>query len=171
MVMMRSSEPSSGSSILMDAPDSWRICLILWPPLPMMEPASCKTLNTDLGVKCLFCDSSLQESCFLSVNTCLTYIFWDCDLCCDDWSSDVTVWAPTTYSRRWERTFKVILSLSKACNKKKQSLQETKHWDNNNPSPLTRLKVIPGRIVVFENIGKEKRKWKIKLHHRDKDKR
>lgn len=29
MVMMRSSEPSSGSSILMDAPHSWRICLIL----------------------------------------------------------------------------------------------------------------------------------------------
>lgn len=40
MVIMRSSEPSSGSSILMDAPDSWRICLILWPPLPMMEPAN-----------------------------------------------------------------------------------------------------------------------------------
>lgn len=40
MVMMRSSEPSSGSSILMDAPDSWRICLIRWPPFPMMEPAS-----------------------------------------------------------------------------------------------------------------------------------
>lgn len=47
MVMMRSSEPSSGSSILMDAPDSWRICLILWPPLPMMEPASCKTTTQD----------------------------------------------------------------------------------------------------------------------------
>ncbi len=61
MVMMRSSEPSSGSSILMDAPDSWRICLILWPPLPMMEPASCKTLKTDLGAKCLFCHSLPQE--------------------------------------------------------------------------------------------------------------
>ncbi len=61
MVMMRSSEPSSGSSILMDAPDSWRICLILWPPLPMIEPASCKTLKTDLGVKCLFCHSLRQE--------------------------------------------------------------------------------------------------------------
>lgn len=43
MVMMRSSEPSSGSSILIDAPHSWRICLILWPPLPMMEPANWKT--------------------------------------------------------------------------------------------------------------------------------
>ena len=41
MVMIRSSEPSRGSSILMEAPDSWRICLILWPPLPMIEPASC----------------------------------------------------------------------------------------------------------------------------------
>lgn len=59
MVMMRSSEPSSGSSILMDAPDSWRICLILWPPLPMMEPASCKNKHTgrlrmQRGVRRLF---------------------------------------------------------------------------------------------------------------------
>ena len=53
MVMMRSSEPSSGSSILMDAPDSWRICLILWPPFPMIDPASCTTsTQTVLGVRC-----------------------------------------------------------------------------------------------------------------------
>ena len=39
MVIMRSSEPSRGSSILIEAPDSWRICLIRWPALPMIEPA------------------------------------------------------------------------------------------------------------------------------------
>lgn len=42
MVMMRSSEPCNGSSILMDAPDSRRICLILWPPFPIMDPANWK---------------------------------------------------------------------------------------------------------------------------------
>lgn len=41
MVIIRSSDPSRGSSILIAAPESWRICLIRWPPLPMMEPASC----------------------------------------------------------------------------------------------------------------------------------
>lgn len=87
MVMMRSSEPSSGSSILMDAPDSWRICLILWPPLPMMEPASCTTTVKESLKK------NIHEgvaSLFLSLLT-LAYIFWDGDLCCDDWTSDITV--------------------------------------------------------------------------------
>lgn len=68
MVMMRSSEPSSGSSILIDAPDSWRICLILWPPLPMMEPASC---NTSIRADWIW----IQEwdvFFFLRVNRCLT---------------------------------------------------------------------------------------------------
>lgn len=41
MVIIRSSDPSRGSSILIAAPESWRICLIRWPALPMMEPASC----------------------------------------------------------------------------------------------------------------------------------
>lgn len=73
-------------------------------------------------VKRLFCHSLLQESCFLSVNRCLTYIFWDGDLCCDDRASNITVWASTTYSRRWERTFMVNFSFTTTRNKKKQSL-------------------------------------------------
>lgn len=45
MVMIRSSDPSKGSSILIEAPDSWRICLILWPPLPIIEPANWKNFQ------------------------------------------------------------------------------------------------------------------------------
>lgn len=70
MVMMRSSEPSSGSSILIDAPDSWRICLILWPPLPMMEPASCKTSTRAEGTSIQ--GWRLSASHYLRLKRCLT---------------------------------------------------------------------------------------------------
>ena len=43
IVMMRSFDPGMASSIVMPAPDSWRICRMREPPLPMMAPASCQT--------------------------------------------------------------------------------------------------------------------------------
>lgn len=104
MVMIRSSEPSSGSSILMDAPDSWRICLILWPPLPMMEPASCTDTAAPSGETQRECRFPLRDGVrSLSRGT---HIFWDGDLCCDDRASNITVGASTTWWRKttlWKR--------------------------------------------------------------------
>lgn len=51
----------------------------------------------------------------------------------------------------------INLSLTALCQKNKRSLQVRKQQrDNKNPSPLTRLKVLPGRIAVFENSGNKK---------------
>ncbi len=73
MVMMRSSDPCRGSSILIDAPDSWRICLILWPPLPMMDPASWESqqrvVNTCFMCKAHRITSDLLTS--LGIVTCV----------------------------------------------------------------------------------------------------
>ena len=43
IVMIRSSDPSSGSAMDTDARDCWRISLILCPPFPMISPASWNT--------------------------------------------------------------------------------------------------------------------------------
>jgi len=41
-VIIRSSEPSVGSPIVIPAPESWRIRRILAPALPIIAPASFK---------------------------------------------------------------------------------------------------------------------------------
>lgn len=103
---------------------------------------------------------------------CPTHIFWDGDLRCDDWTADIAVWASPTYEELkahmtgGETVFNISMPQEKST---PPPHRVRKQWDSNDRSQLTRLKVIPGRIVVLGIIGnKTKKGEKMKMHPRTK---
>lgn len=137
MVMMRSSEPSSGSSILIDAPDSWRICFILWPPFPMMEPASCGANKRPIEwwVKSDTSFSVFPETWVLHL------LGWSLVL----WRPGLRYRCTSLCCLEKEETFRVNPSSTKEQHKKEESPsgQGTRRRDNINPFPTHQTESAP----------------------------
>ena len=107
IVMMRSSESVVGSSILMPAPDFWRISLMRVPPLPMISPASltmalnewqCISIVSHTAKKIYADDHSIWKI-YEIYFVCYTYIFWYADLRRSLWLKHIALWEYTQHCK------------------------------------------------------------------------